>query len=48
MKPGPSPLPQLPSSRDALRQAGGFALLAGSLWLVGLLALGRAVIGIFH
>lgn len=38
----------LPSGRGMLAQAGGFVLLGASLWLVGLLAFGRAVVAIFR
>jgi hypothetical protein len=38
----------LPYGQQAIRRAGGFALLGCSLWLVSLLALVRSVMGLFH
>ena len=37
----------LPSGQGALSRFGGFALLGFSLWLVSLLALFRALVGLF-
>ncbi|MBC9178817.1 hypothetical protein [Pseudoroseomonas ludipueritiae] len=48
----PDFLASLPGMRTggpvALRRVAGFALLGCSLWLVSMLALVRAVMGLFH
>ncbi|MFC4166128.1 hypothetical protein [Teichococcus aestuarii] len=49
LRPGPAPAQDrlALTGRDALRRAGGFALLGCSLWLVAVLAFFRSVIGLF-
>ncbi|MCI0753228.1 hypothetical protein [Teichococcus vastitatis] len=43
----PAPRAGTPPVPDALRRLGGFALLGASVWLVAIIALFRALVGLF-